>query len=188
MPWRNAINRWGSAAQLLHWLVALLVLGLIALGWIMVNYPISPTQFRLYALHKSVGICVLALIMLRLFWRLTDPPPSVVPGLGARERQLVLAVHGLLYALLAALTATGYLINSAANFPLSVFGLFTLPNVTGEDAILKQLAQALHLWLFWLLAALLVLHIVGALRHHYILHDDTLRRMLPRLRHPGDQA
>lgn len=125
MPWRNNMNRWGMGAQLLHWLVALLVLGLIALGWIMVNYPISPTQFRLYALHKSVGVSVLALIVLRLLWRLADPPPSMVLGLSARERELILAVHDLLYVLLAALPATGYLINSATNFPFGVFGLFT---------------------------------------------------------------
>jgi len=74
---------------------------------------------------------------------------------------------------------SGYVINSAANFPLNVFGLFQIPNVTPSSERLEAIASNLHLGMFWGFAGLLVLHVAGALRHHFVLGDNTLRRMLP---------
>lgn len=179
MQWRNTSERWGAVAQLLHWLIALAVLALVVLGWVMVAWRISPTKFELYSLHKSLGITVLALVVLRLAWRLTGGVPVWPPGTPAWERAAALATHVALYLLLIAMPVSGYLINSASNFPLVVWGLFELPNLTGEDERLQALAELAHLSMFWIMAALVLLHVAAALRHHWLLKDDVLRRMLP---------
>lgn len=178
MQWLNTPQRWGLIAQLLHWLIALAVFGLFALGWVMVNYPISPTKFELYSLHKSLGITVLLAVVLRLIWRAVNPTPTLAAQ-PAWERRAATATHWTLYALLMLMPLSGYVINSAANFPMLVWGVLPLPNVTGENEGLQELAERVHLTLFWLLAVLVVLHVAAALRHHFLLKDDVLRRMLP---------
>ncbi|HEX5515458.1 MAG TPA: cytochrome b [Gammaproteobacteria bacterium] len=179
MQWRNTPQRWGMIAQLLHWLIALAVFAQIALGWIMIYWRLSPTKFQLYSLHKSLGVTLLLLVVIRLLWRLGNPAPPLPAGTPSWERRTAFLTHELLYVLLIALPVSGYLINSATNFPLVVWGVLPLPNITGENKALEELAEALHLALFWLLALLLLLHIAAALRHHWLLQDDVLRRMLP---------
>lgn len=179
MQWRNTRNRWGGISQLLHWLIALAVLALFALGWTMVAWPISPTKFELYSLHKSLGVTLLALVTLRLAWRLSGSVPDWPPNTPAWERRAALATHLLLYLLLIAMPVSGYLINSAANFPLVIWGVLELPNLTAEDERLQALAELAHLSMFWIMAALVLLHVAAALRHHWLLKDDVLRRMLP---------
>jgi len=179
MQWRNSAARWGAIAQLLHWLIALAVIGQMALGWVMVSWRLSPTKFELYALHKSIGITVLLLVLIRLGWRLfnvTPAPPAASPRWEVRAAR---ATHALLYLLLLALPVTGYLINSASNFPLVVWGVLPVPNVTDENESLQTVAEYAHLALFCVLAVLVLVHVAAALRHHWVLNDTALRRMLP---------
>ena len=177
---RNSPARWGGVAQLFHWSTALIVFGLMGLGWVMVYWPLGPTQFALYAWHKSFGITVLALVILRLLWRAVTADPARPPGMPRWEARLAALTHALLYALLALMCVSGYVLNSATNFPLSVFGWLSLPNVTGgENEGLAYLAGRVHLLAFWALAATAALHVAAALRHHFLLGDPVLRRMLP---------
>lgn len=184
MRWRNSPERWGALAQTLHWTIALGVIGLVVVGLWMDELPNTPTKLEVYALHKSVGITVLALVLLRLAWRLIDQRPPLPPGMPAWERVLAGVTHGLLYLLLLVMPISGWLYNSAANFPLRWFGLFGLPALSGPDRALKALAHEIHETGFYVLAALFMLHVAGALKHHFLDRDPTLARMLPGLSPP----
>lgn len=179
MRLRNDARGWGGIAMLLHWGIAVLVIGLAVAGLWMQELPTSPAKIRLYALHKSVGISVLVLVLLRLLWRLLDRRPPYPSTLPVWQRRLAAGTHGLLYALLLLMPVSGWLYNSASNFPLRWFGLFTVPALSGPDPGLKALAHALHEYGFYLLALLFALHVAAALKHHFLDRDETLRGMLP---------
>ncbi|HEX7034503.1 MAG TPA: cytochrome b [Pseudomonadales bacterium] len=181
VQWRNTEERWGAVAQALHWLIALALLGQMALGWVMVSWRLSPTKLELYAAHKSLGITLFVLVLARLAWRFANVTPPAPPAVAHWEVRAARWTHALLYLLLMALPITGYLINSATNFPLVVWGVLPLPNLTDESEPLQLAAETAHLILFCLLAALVVLHVGAALRHHWVLKDPVLRRMLPAL-------
>lgn len=174
---RNNSQRWGSVSIGLHWLTALVIIGLSIVGLIMTELPNSPFKMQVYALHKSFGLTVLALTLLRLAWRFLAGTPDDLPG--SRLQQLAAkAVHGLMYFLLLAMPLSGWLFNSAAGFPLRWFNLVQLPKFfTGYNPALKELAHELHETGFYLLAALLLVHAGAALFHHYVIKDDTLKRM-----------
>ena len=183
MPLRNETDRWGAVAQLLHWGVVALILVQGTIGLVMVELPKRPSVFAVYNLHKSLGLTILALAVLRLAWRVFDrrPAPVAMPRWQQRASQ---ASHVLLYALLFAVPLSGWLFDSASALrPLFWWGLVRMPSLTGGAA--PQLRHAfadLHEVLFWCLIALAVLHAAAAIKHHAIDHDDTLRRMLPRWR------
>ncbi len=183
MPLRNETDRWGAVPQLLHWGVVALILVQGTLGLVMVELPKRPSVFAIYNLHKSLGLTILALAVLRLAWRLFDrrPAPIAMPRWQHRASQ---ASHVLLYALLFAVPLSGWLFDSATGLrPLFWWGLVRMPSLTGGAA--PQLRDAfadLHETLFWCLIALAVLHAAAAIKHHVIDRDDTLRRMVPRRR------
>ena len=179
MQWRNNETRWGAIAQLLHWLIALAVVSQMVLGWVMVSWRLSPTKFELYAIHKSLGITLLLLVLIRLAWRAWNVTPQAPAQSPRWETRAAAVTHALLYLLLLALPVSGYLINSASNFPLVVWGFLPLPNLTDENEVLQVVSEYVHLTLFWILATLVVLHMAAALRHHWVLKDAVLRRMLP---------
>jgi cytochrome b561 len=180
MQWRNTRDRWGAVAQSFHWLIAVLILGTMVLGWVMVYWPVGPTQFSLYALHKSIGLTVFALVVLRLGWRLASTAPELPAQMPHWERRAAHGAHVLLYLLIIAMPVSGYLINAGAGFPLTWFGLVRIPSPSEGSEWLESVASAVHLTLFWTLLAVLALHVFGALRHHFVLKDDVLSRMLPR--------
>lgn len=173
---RNSALSWGRLSILLHWLTALLILGLATVGLIMTELPTSPMKMQIYALHKSFGLTVLGLTVIRLAWRLFSGVPEAMP---ASKAQLFVAktVHALMYALLFAIPLSGWLYNSASGFPLRWFGI-PLPKLfTGFNPTIKELALFLHKNLFYALALLLLLHAGAALWHHYIKRDNLLNRM-----------
>ena len=178
---------WHRLSMLLHWLIALLIAGLATVGLLMVDMANSPAKIGVYQLHKSIGITVLALVALRLLWRLATRAPAPVAGLPAWQRIAASAMHFALYAMMLLIPLSGWLFNSAANFPLKWFGLIKLPALSGPDPALKAWAQAVHVYGFYVLAALVLLHAAAAVKHHWIDHNATLARMLPRgwLRDPS---
>jgi len=189
MPIRNDAQRWGAISLGLHWLTVILVLGLATVGLLMHDLPTGPFKVQVYALHKSTGLTVLALTVLRLLWRLVAGAPAPVAGTPRWQDGIAKVTHGALYALLLAMPLSGWLFNSAAGFPLRWFGLFPLPRLgTGYDPDIKAFAHEAHEWLFYALALLVLVHSAAALFHHYRFRDATLSRMLPGLSPPSGGA
>lgn len=188
MPIKNLADRWGGVSLALHWLTALMILGLVVVGLAMQELSNSPTKIQVYALHKSIGLTVLALTVLRLLWRLVAGVPQPEPGLPRWQQAAASVSHGLLYVILLAMPLSGWLYNSASGFPLKWFGLFSLPRLSGYDADVKAFALAAHETLFLLLAAIVTVHALAALKHHYLDRDRTLVRMLPLIKPPAPAA
>ncbi|HWP94191.1 MAG TPA: cytochrome b [Gammaproteobacteria bacterium] len=187
MPiWRNTPTRYGAIAQTFHWLIVALVIVQFALGHMADDMPLGIQKLATLARHKSLGMTILMLAVLRLAWRLRDPPPPLPAGMPDWEKRAAHITHALLYILLFALPLTGWLMSSAKNFPVSWFGLFTFPDLVAPDPELEEVLEETHEMLGWLLAATAVLHALAALRHHFIRHDDVLRRMLPLPRGAGE--
>ena len=176
---RNTIESWGTPAKLLHWIMAVLVLAQFALGWTAANWRLSPLKLELFVWHKSVGILVLGLLLLRILWRLANPTPAMPADAPVWERRAARASHGLLYLLLIAMPVTGWIVNSAANIPFRIFWLIPLPAIVEPAERTADLAKWAHLMLFVALSATLLIHIGAALRHHYVKRNDVLARMLP---------
>lgn len=178
MSLRSTRLQWGSVAKFFHWITALIILGNGVFGLCM-DLAANPMQkINWLALHKSIGLTVLALLLLRLLWRAVDKRPQEDPA--PKWQQLAAhGVHLVLYVLIAAIPLSGWWLNSVAGKPLQFFKQFNLPNIAAANDELRHLAHATHEYLFWLLIALLVLHVGGALKHHLMDHDNTLRRMLP---------
>lgn len=187
MTLKNSAERWGQVSQWLHWLVAVLVVVMAWLGLTMADLPNTPYKLRLYLLHKSIGLSLLALVALRLLWRAYAGAPRPLPHLPAWQARLAAFTHGALYALLFALPISGWAFNSAAGFPLRWFNLFALPSIAAKDEALRALARGWHQALFWTLLVLVLAHAAAAIYHHLFQRDATLARMLPRgwLRDPS---
>lgn len=181
MQIRNSELRYGLVAMTLHWVIAALIVGMFALGQVMTAPPPAERDFALYQLHKSFGFVVLALVVVRLAWRWMNPQPPLPPTLKPYERGLARATHAALYALIIALPLSGWLMVSASpwQIPTVVFGVVPVPHLLGPDGDLEALFKTVHAWLGWALVAVVVLHVAGALKHHFVLRDDVLRRMLP---------
>ncbi len=182
MPIRNDAQRWGWVSLGIHWLTVVMVLCLCGVGLLMDELANSPTKVQVYALHKSFGLTVLGLTVLRLLWRLVAGAPEPVPGTPRWQVWAANLTHGALYVVLLAMPLSGWLFNSASGFPLKWFGQFSLPKLSGYDPDVKAFAHDLHETLFLVLAAIVTLHALAALKHHYLDRDRTLVRMLPVLK------
>lgn len=180
MTLKNTPDRWGGISQLLHWLVVVLILTMAYLGLTMGDLPNGPDKIQTYALHKSIGITILALVVLRLLWRLYAGTPHPVPGSPRWQERIAGLTHFAIYALLFAIPLSGWVLNSAAGFPLQWFHLINLPHIVERNHDLHELAEEAHEIMFWLLAFLVVAHAGAAFYHHLFQRDATLARMLPR--------
>jgi cytochrome b561 len=176
---RNATDSWGAPAKVFHWVMAALILAQIALGLMAANWRVSPTKIDLFFWHKSIGMLILALVGLRILWRLANPTPELPAGMAAWERAAAHLSHWLLYALMIALPVTGWIVNSASNVPFRIFWLIPLPAIVAPDKPTADLFERVHGGLFTLLALVLVAHIGAALRHHFVKRNTVLVRMLP---------
>lgn len=179
VQWRNTSERYGAVAQALHWLVAIGVVWQFGLGWYMGDLPNTPAKIALYNLHKSTGLTVLALVLVRLAWRWMNPAPPLPAGRPAWERAAARTSHALLYMLLLAQPTTGLLLALAAEFPTVIYGTFLLPDPIGRHEALEDAMTGTHSLLAVAFALLVLVHAGAALRHHLLLRDDVLRRMLP---------
>ncbi len=185
MMWRNTEERWGAVAQFLHWLIVVLIIVQVTLATIAAELPIGVQKIAMYARHKSVGITILALAVLRLAWRWTNPRPPLPGTLKPYERGLAGFTHAALYALLFLMPFTGWMMTSARGFPVSWFGFFQLPDFVPKNHQLYEVMKQTHDTLAFVLYAIVALHVIAALKHHFVLKDDVLRRMLPFTRRSG---
>jgi cytochrome b561 len=162
----------------LHWLLALMILGSLGVGLYMTGLPFSPARLKLYNWHKWAGVTILVLSAARLLWRLSHRPPADVP-MPAWQQRASHAAHAALYALFFAVPLAGWAYSSAAGFPVVLFGVLPLPDFVAPDRALSESLKPLHQWLAYALAAVIMLHIAAALKHHFVDRDGLLLRMMP---------
>ncbi len=173
----NTKDRFGLVAILLHWLMALLLIGLVILGLYMTRIPISAQKLKFYGWHKEFGILALMFVIVRLTWRLTNTNPSL-SSLPLWERAAARSVHWAFYGFMFAIPISGWLITSASGLPVSVFGWFVLPNLVSNSEASRLFYTMIHKWLAYGLIVTFCGHVAAALKHHFINKDDILRRMI----------
>jgi len=181
MALKSNSTHWGSLAKFFHWTMVLLILVQATIGLIMVELPKKPNVIPVYTLHKSLGLTILALAVLRLGWRLFDQRPDEPASVPHWQVTGARIGHALLYTLIFAVPLSGWLFDSASSLrPLYWFGLVKIPSLTGGPVeSLKDVTEAAHEWLFWTLATVAAGHAAMALIHHFFNRDAVLRRMLP---------
>ncbi len=200
-------DRYTIVAITLHWLIAICILNMIPMGlWMTdaINVPETKSSaYQAFQLHKSIGLTILVLSILRLIWRLTHKPPPLNPLMPAWEKFAANATHTLFYVIMIGLPLTGWLYvstgwsfayNMALNVPTVWFGQFTVPHIPGFAEAPKETKEAAavgflktHELLAYFTLALAALHIAAALKHHFVSRDDTLAHMLPFLRRKANQ-
>ena len=172
--------RYTAVAISLHWLLAVLLLGMVALGFYMHDLRLSPLKLRLVNWHKWIGVSVFLLALLRLAWRAGHAPPPLPAGTAPLLRRAAGGLHLALYALMFLIPLSGWVMSSARGFQTVWFGVLPLPNLVHKDVALGERLLQLHLTLDLLLLLLVAGHLGAALKHHLIDRDDVLVRMLPR--------
>jgi len=179
MQWRNSANNYGAVAKFLHWSIVILIISQYVIAEAAEELPDGLDKFAMITRHKSLGMLVLALAILRILWKLANKgQPAPVPM--ARPQQVVAAAgHGLLYLLLLAQPISGWMMSSAANYPVTFFGLLQFPALVGADHDLHETLEEVHEALFAVLTVVAVGHALAAIYHHVWTKDDALRRMLP---------
>ncbi len=164
-------------AKALHWLSALLVLGLLGVGLWMTGQPLSRLKLEVYAWHKWIGLTVLMLAVLRLAWRRHAPPPALPITVTAWERHLAPVGHWVLLILVLAMPVSGWLMSSAGGVAVVWFGVLAMPDLVPRDQKLFALLRTTHHWLAFALMGTIALHVVAVVRHEVLRRDGILRRM-----------
>ncbi|HSN79851.1 MAG TPA: cytochrome b [Rhodoferax sp.] len=176
-------QRYSTVAIVLHWLLALVILGMFGVGVYMTDLPFSPLRLKLYNWHKWAGVTFLALTVLRLLWRVTHRPPAlpvaVTRNMPSWQTRAHHATHHVMYALFFAVPLIGWAYSSAAGFPIVFFGQIPLPDLLPANKALAELVKPLHELTALALMALAGLHIAAAFKHQLVDRDGLLSRMLP---------
>lgn len=179
MTLRNTDRSWGVVSKTLHWLIVALIINQWVIASRADSLPLGAAKLQALSWHKSLGMTILALAIVRLVWRWMNPVPTLAGVTRSWERVLAHLSHLLLYGLIFAMPLTGWLMSSARNFPVSWFGIFQFPDLVGPDKSLYEQMRDLHHLLFAALVCVALLHVAGALKHHFIDRNEVLRRMLP---------
>jgi cytochrome b561 len=165
-------------ARVLHWVVAVLVLLMVPLGIVIADEWGGPAQDSLYNLHKSVGLTLIPIVIVRLLYRLNHPPPPLPSDLLAIQKFAAYATHWALYALILIQPIVGYIMTSAYPAPVPFFGLFNLPAIWPADRALSDRLVVVHLYIGISIAVVAAMHISAALYHHFVRKDRVLMRMI----------
>ncbi len=173
--------RYTGTAQLLHWVTAILMFAVVILAWVMTNMADgAPWRGTLYSLHKSIGLTIVALVAIRLAWRAIKPPPAWPGRFAQWERRAARLSHLLLYVILVGMPVSGYVMSASGRFPVSYFGLFTLPSLPQNHTV-SAIAHWMHVATGqWAVYALIALHLLATAWHVAVRRDGVLGRMLPR--------
>ncbi|OTA17416.1 cytochrome b [Xenorhabdus beddingii] len=176
---KNTSTRFGHISVLIHWLVALAVYGMFALGLWMVTLSYYDTWYHhAPELHKSIGILVFIATIMRVIWRVISPPPKPLASYSPLTRIGSKLIQLTLYIVLFGILISGYLISTAEGEAIRVFGWFEIPATLTGQGIQADTAGVIHLYLAWIVVVLSLLHGLAALKHHFIDRDITLKRML----------
>lgn len=179
MQIRNSAERYGAVAQALHWLIVVLLVVQVTTALLADDMPVGLAKLTMLARHKSFGMTILMLAVLRVLWRIVTPAPALPANLKPYERRLARITHFALYALLFIMPLTGWVMSAAHNYPVSWFHLFTWPNPVAPDHELAETLEDVHETFAFVLGGVVTLHILAALKHRFVLKDDVLQRMLP---------
>jgi cytochrome b561 len=189
MAVRNSATRYGSVAMALHWLIAVFIITNICIGLLFDSIPrSSPTLFNMVQIHKSIGLTVLVLSVIRVAWRLINPVPPLPVDMNAGLKFLARTTQFLLYVLIVAIPLSGWIMASASRTGIgtSYFFLFSWPNLpifNGLDMHAKhdahELWESVHMVLAWSAIVLVPIHVAGALYHQFIRRDTVVKAMLP---------
>ena len=168
-----------TPAKALHWLMALMLGCLLALGFYMADLPLSPEKIQLFSWHKWAGVTFFALVWLRLFWRATHRPPVYPDSMTRLQQVAAHAGHFGIYVLMLAIPVSGWIMSSAKGVQTVWFGVLPLPDLVARDKALGHQLEALHSALAVGLMVLVGVHVAAALYHYRVLKDDILQRMMP---------
>lgn len=181
-------SHYTSTAKALHWLIALLIIAMLILGFYLQDLPFSPRKLQLMSWHKWAGVSIFFLVVFRLAWRLFNPPPALPEQMSPWQQRAAHLGHWGLYALMLAIPLSGWLMSSAKGVPTVWFGIWRLPDLLARDAALGQALATTHWALNLALVAMLIGHVGAAVKHHLVDQDDVLIRMLPGTRPGADKA
>ena len=179
MSGSDRATRYPTAVIVMHWAIAVAVVGLVALGWWMQTIPKQPVGFRAdaYNLHKSIGLVALLLMAVRLGWRASHRPPEL-PKLPAWQARAAAGVHLSLYALMFIAALSGYLGSATSGYPVRFFG-WVLPSWTGAHEAVTAACSVVHLASNWILVAIIGAHVAATAYHQWVLRDGLFWRMWP---------
>ncbi len=168
--------KYNGGARALHWAIAVLIILNLATG--LLHDPLE-NVVALMPLHKSVGLTILVLSLVRLGWRLAWTAPAYPASMTPLEVTVAKAVHGLLYVLMLAMPLTGWILSSSGTYPLDWFGMFPVAKLpVSKGSALAGFGHEFHEIGGWVLLLLVIGHVAAALRHHFVLKDNVLRRMI----------
>ena len=173
-------DHWGSLAKFFHWTIVLLLLVQGTLGLVMVNLPKRPNAIPYFTFHKSLGLTIFALALLRLAWKWFDKRPDEPSTMPPSQVVAAKLGHALLYILLFLVPLSGWWFDSVEGLrPLYFWGLFDVPHLGAPDPDLKKFAAGVHEYLFWALVVVAAGHVIAALYHQFVVRDGVLARMWP---------
>jgi len=178
MTIKNTVTAYGSLAKFFHWFMFLLLVLAIIGGNLDAAMPDSPEKAEALLMHKSFGVLILAVLLMRLFWKLLNPNPAHVKDIPAWQASASTVVHWLLYVLMFAQPISGILMSQSFGYPVSFFGLFDVPTLVSENKDFGKIIHEVHEINWILLASLALGHALVALHHHFVRKNEVLRRML----------
>jgi cytochrome b561 len=179
MTFRNTTRSWGSLTKTLHWIIVILIIVQFFIAIRAHGLPRGPALIEAWGWHKSIGMTVFLLAVIRLVWRWLNPVPDLTAEIKPWENTLAKISHVLLYMLIFAVPLTGLLMSQAKNFPVSWFHLFQWPDFVAPDPAVSETFESAHKILVKVLVGVALLHAAGALKHHFIDKNNVLKRMLP---------
>lgn len=173
-------SRYNRTAMLLHWLVALLLLGQFAFGWLLDDIPRgTPARGYFFSLHKSTGMLIGLLILARIIWRLTHTPPALPDSVPRWQRQLAAMAHYGLYALMVVMPLSGYVASNFSKYGVHFFNVYKLAPWGEDNKAIYAFFNQTHGVASWLLLALVLVHVLAALKHVWVDRDTLFYRMWP---------
>lgn len=175
---KNTSTQYGVVAIVFHWLMAFIIIGMLALGLYMADLPISEEKLQLYGIHKEFGMLIFLLVIFRVSWRIGNLAPLLPDTIPWWQKIAADIVHWMLYGFMFAMPISGWLMTSAAGLPPSFFGLFTFPALISPDPVLLDLFEKIHTYIAYGLILTFGAHVAAVLKHQFINKDGIFMRMI----------